>query len=395
MSTPRPASRRFASWLCTVAVAALALTACSESKTADGTDAGPGITFDAGPDLGPPDLGPDLAAPPSGGSIGAACTDDTECSGDGQCAPAPDFPGGYCTQLCGDTDCPTGSACTPIDGMGTMICLDECDPAAAVRQCRMGYGCAQTMFGPAVCVPGCTDDTDCTGGTVCDPTGGFAGSCYSPDASIGDACTDDAMCPAGGFCFAEDFGGWPGGACIGFGCDAAANTGCPAESVCIPGRRGGLCVADCATDGDCRTGYRCAANPSGTDTRYCAPLLDARDVGQPCSSRDGVACAGGSCLREVDTGYPGSYCALNGCTPGATDTGCPGDTLCVADGTTNRCLDACAAEADCRDGYACTPVDATSTGGPSYCKPACTMNVQCVNDGATCNTMTGLCTPPP
>ncbi len=378
-----------------LALTALALAACSESKTAVGTDAGSGITFDAGPDLGAPDLGPDLSGPPASGNVGAPCTGDGECTGGAQCAPAPDFPGGYCTQLCGDVDCPTGSACTPIDGRGTMICLDECDPAAATRQCRMGYGCAPTMFGPAVCVPGCTDDTDCTGGTVCDPSGGFAGACYSPDASVGDACTDDAMCPSGGFCFAEAFGGWPDGMCILFGCDATDGTGCPEGATCIPGRRSGLCVSDCATDGDCRAGYRCADNAALAGTRYCAPVLAAADIGQPCSGMDGVACAGGSCLREIDTGYPGSYCAQNGCTPGASASGCPGDTVCVADGTTNRCLDACAAEADCRDGYACTPVDPSAMSGPSYCKPACTMNVQCVNDGATCDTATGLCAPPP
>lgn len=375
------------------ALCAIVGTACSSSKTADMPDMGPGITFDAGPDLGGPDLGPDLAGPPPAGNVGAPCEAAMDCTGDAACIPAPDFPGGYCTIDCAAVDCPTGSLCVPVDRTNT-ICLDECDPAAATRQCRAGYGCAETMFG-AICVPGCTDDTDCPTDTQCDTSGGNGGSCYAPGASVGDACVDDTMCPAGGFCYAEDFAGWPGGACVQFGCDAASGSGCPADSTCIPGRRSGLCVADCMIDADCRTGYRCADNAALAGTKYCAPILAASDIGQPCSGMAGVACAGGNCLREIDTGYPGSYCAQNGCTPGATGTGCPGDTLCVVDGTTNRCLDTCAAEADCRDGYACTPVDATEPTSPMYCKPACTLDAQCVNAGATCNLVTGLCVPPP
>jgi len=386
-------SNRF---LCAAALCcALSAAACSESTTGDEPDLGPGITFDAGPDIGTPDLGTDLGPLPVAGNVGAPCESGAECTADAQCIPAPDFPSGYCTILCGDVDCPSGSTCTPIDGRGTMICLDECDPAATSRECRAGYGCAETMFGPAVCIPGCTDDTDCTGGTICDTSGGGGGQCYSPDASIGDACEDEAMCPAGGFCFAEGFAGWPGGACTQFGCDAAAGTGCPADATCIQGRRGGLCFADCAIDADCRAGYRCADNSARAGTRYCGPILATADIGQACSGMGTVACAGGNCLREIDTGYPGSYCSQNGCALGTTPSGCPGDTLCVADGTVNRCLDACAADADCRDGYTCAAIDAADPASLMYCKPACTMDVQCVNDGATCTVATGLCAAPP
>ena len=375
------------------ALCALLASACSESTTAGEPDLG-GITFDAGPDLGGPDLGPDLAGPPGGGNVGAACETTTDCTGIAQCAPEPDFPGGYCTIDCTADDCPTGSACTPV-GRDSAICLDECDPAAATRECRTGYGCANTMGGASVCIPGCTDDTDCADGTVCDTTAN-GGACYTEGSAIGDACLDSAMCTAGGFCYAEDFQGWPGGACSEFGCDPTDGTGCPAGAICGPGFRGnGLCFAACMLDTECRTGYRCAVNPGVPGTKFCAPILNAADVGQACSGRDGVACAGGNCLREIDTGYPGSYCAQNVCTPGAAVSDCPGDSVCVLDGATSRCLDSCTLPTDCRAGYGCLPVDGTAPAGPLYCKPACTLDAQCVNMGSTCNLTTGLCVAAP
>lgn len=379
--------------LCAAALCATLGTACSTSKTAPTTDMGTGITFDAGPDLGVLDLGPDFGGLPPVGEIGASCEIDTDCAAGGMCIPASDFPGGYCTLDCAMIDCPTGAICTPVGG-GSTYCLDECDPTAATRSCRAGYGCAATMVG-SVCVPGCSDDTDCSGGTLCDTTGGNGGQCYTPGASVGDPCADDSLCPAGAFCFAEAFSGWPAGMCVVMGCDAAAGTGCPDGATCLPRGRMAICVSSCAMDSDCRAGYHCADNTALAGTKACVPILPPADIGQPCSAAGGVSCAGGSCLREASTGYPGSYCAQNGCTLGAVGSGCPGDTLCVADGATNRCLDACTAEADCRDGYACTQADPADPAAGSYCKPACTLDAQCVNTGATCVTATGLCTPPP
>jgi hypothetical protein len=86
-----------------------------------------------------------------------------------------------CTQ---DTDC-------TADGGPTAIC----QPGAAI------YGC------PAYCVPGCTSDTDCGAGSVCQadhhcvpqPCGGDAASCPADFACQASACqrrscTADSQC---------------------------------------------------------------------------------------------------------------------------------------------------------------------------------------------------------
>jgi hypothetical protein len=376
------------------ALCALVGTACSSSKTTPPTDLGTGITFDAGPDLGPQDLGSDFGGFPPPGDVGAACEAPTDCTAtDAMCIPATDFPGGYCTIDCTAADCPVGSVCMQV-GPSTSYCLDECDPASATRQCRTGYGCAETAMG-SVCVPGCSDDTDCTGGTLCNVDGN-GGQCYTPGSNVGDPCTGDALCPAGAFCLSEDYYGWPAGMCVTMGCDAVAGTGCPTGSTCTArGSRMTICVAACTVNADCRTGYECLHPTGTTGAGNCSPILPPGDIGQPCSAAGGVSCAGGSCLREASSGYPGSYCTLNGCTPGTTGSGCPGDTLCVADGTTNRCLDACTANSDCRDAYTCTPIDPADVTLGQYCKPSCTLDTQCVNAGATCTVATGRCTPPP
>jgi hypothetical protein len=54
--------------------------------------------------------------------------------------------------------------------------------------------------------------------------------------------------------------GWPQGYCTEL-CDLSTND-CPASSTCAPmlnvASGAGLCMASCAVDADCRSGYTCA-----------------------------------------------------------------------------------------------------------------------------------------
>jgi hypothetical protein len=399
--------------------ALVALAGCGSTHTTDDlTDAGP-IVFDLDGATLPDAVIADAARP--GGNVGAACRAASDCTGAANvCIPdQPGFlPGGYCTAACDVADaesCPTGSTCIEV-GMGQSFCFQDCEPGASMRQCRAGYGCASNFMAlpENVCVGGCSDASDCGSGQLCDPTGGLlgAGACFTPDAMLGGACTADAECPMAGACQDEANGGWPGGACIAGGCDVRTNTGCAGDGQCIQGTFGGICVDGCTSDTDCRPQYACRAALGYPDRSYCAPAcandgectvagyvcnttlgtcappFDPTRLGGPCSFRQ--PCEGGSCFTERDNGYPSGYCAYVGCEPGASG-GCPGDGVCATRGGRNVCLDGCAADSDCRGGYACRPSDPADPASPTACVPACTTEMHCPGRSTSCNPGTGLC----
>jgi hypothetical protein len=248
---------------------------------------------------------------------------------------------------------------------------------------------------PPVCLPGCEDDSDCDEGLMCDVGGGFsgAGQCYDPGSELGDACTDTAECPSGGFCLPDRFG-YPGGYCSTFGCDPEADTGCPDGGHCFPTRGGGICFRGCADDSDCaRADYECTDSVDYPGRMTCQPAFDPANLGQVCSAGRGD-CTGGACLSEGETGWPDSYCVATGCDPEATDPGCPGDGVCIPAGDAGICVDGCTDGGDCRDGYECRPADAEDPSSDTACMPGCEDASVCGNDGFVCNVGTGLCTEP-
>ncbi|MFO0713455.1 MAG: hypothetical protein U0353_26625 [Sandaracinus sp.] len=397
-----------------------ALAGCGETHT-DVQDSGP-IMFDLdGARF--PDVPPEPDAALGVGNVGAACTTEADCTGAATvCLPdQPGFlPGGYCSAMCDTADpssCPMGSTCLDT-GRGQMFCFLSCESGASPRPCRAGYGCASGIGFGNVCVAGCTDETDCTGGQMCDPSGGDlgAGQCYTAGATIGGACAADGECPMGAVCNSEAGGGWPGGACIGGDCDPVAGTGCPADQACLPTAfgGGGVCADGGATDADCRTNFACRPVPGAPDRTYCAPACDSDTdctvagnvcnaatgtcappfvdgrLGQTCSGRE--PCVGGTCLREFDSGYPSGYCAYIGCDVG-TSGSCPDDGVCATRGSRTLCLDACTASTDCRAGYACLPADPADPASATACVPACTDDMQCTSRfvDTICNLGTGLC----
>lgn len=405
MRTPSPPSA-------VVLAACLTLAACTESSSpgarAPDRDAPIEVTLpvDGGPPP-TPDGGPLL---PVDRAVGAACEDgDRDCDVGGCIPEQAGFPGGYCSTNCRSADeCGDGATCGALGSQ--LVCLDLCEPDAESRSCRAGYGCS-TAFGAPICLPGCTDATDCPEGSECaEGLGRYrAGRCFGPGSEAGDPCTASSQCPADGFCGSEAFLGWPGGVCLVAGCDpeAAGGGGCDEGATCIPGFGGGVCVAACTDDGDCRDDYACrdgACSPSCTaDTEcsgervcnrangLCEEPFDPRDYGRSCANEDDV-CEGGTCLFEFETGYPGSYCILEGCTPGVEDT-CPGSGVCVPDGEGGGdCHLACSPDGTCaRAGYACQAVGATAPDGATACLPGCTSNDDCANRGFVCDEDTGLC----
>ncbi|AKF08221.1 Multiple EGF-like-domain protein 3 precursor [Sandaracinus amylolyticus] len=393
---------------------------CGESRTTD-ADAAividlDGAMLDAGQDAGPPS------------NIGAACSDEstaTDCTGGADtCIADPDyFPDGYCTLECGsDEDCGEGGICS--DFFGPSFCVDACD-AAGTDQCRDGQGC--TLDHPMLPLPfclggGCEEDRECPEGLRCDPDGGDLGegNCYDPTASIGEPCEDESACPMSALCLSEALGGWPSGACIATGCDPAASGSCGADAHCLPsaGGGGGLCVDACATAEDCRAGYTCRGTSTYPDRLTCQPACSDADctagrvcnevlgtcddpfpagqLGAQCSRfGGGMPCTGGTCYSEGQTGYPGAYCAFEGCNVG-DDTTCPDDGVCIAAteaGEPNVCFKRCAVSTDCRDGYTCRDVDGEGEGTVGACTPQCTATMQCANRdrGFTCDVASGLC----
>lgn len=373
--------------LCTLALAI----GCGGESHVDGEEDA-AIVFDATF----PDAGTDAGPPPS--SVGTRCESDDECAAGG-----PDYYcepnlGGYCTTSCDETiACPMGSTCVQL-GRGLNVCIAECDPTAEGDQCPDGNGCSPGGSGlPPVCLPGCEADAECGDGNECVVGGGDFGSglCVDPDAQLGGACTSSADCPLNADCVTS--ADYPGGTCVVSGCDPNSNTGCPNDAQCLPsGFGGGACWDGCSADADCRTDWECVELVTGRKT--CNPVFVPANLGQVCAGSG--SCEGGTCIDEGFNGFPGSYCAAGTCEPSATDPDCPGDGVCAptTDGG-GLCVDGCAVDADCRDGYGCRPVDRDVPDGPKACLPACTDDSQCTatTRGGTpyvCNPGTGRCARP-
>jgi hypothetical protein len=117
---------------------------------------------------------------------------------------------------------------------------------------------------------------------------------------------------------------------------------CPTGSTCLGiTPNAPACVATCANDGDCRSGFACKPVPDakGAQVDVCWPISGTHAAGDECTGPEDCAGAA-SCL----TNFTGGYCAVLYCT---ADAGCPADTHCVDVNGTASCLKACKAAADC------------------------------------------------
>jgi hypothetical protein len=238
-----------------------------------------------------------------------------------------------------------------------------------------------------------------------------------PDRVVGDACTTDAECGPEGICLDIDeltTDGYcssacgtdlpcaeEGTTCLNFGggqafcfldCDPEATErtcerpgyGCGSNFMVLPTP---VCVAGCVDDSDCGEGLSC--DPTGGFTGAGACFDPAAMVGDPCT--DAAECpSGGACITENGSGWPSGSCAT-GC-DFATNAGCEGGACIAQTFGGGLCTSSCATDTDCREGYACTPVNGAP--GRMYCAPDCAGDTECASAGNVCNPGVGTCDVP-
>lgn len=69
--------------------------------------------------------------PPMTVPVGSACGGDVRCADDLSCVQDGRLPGGYCSRICSDATCPSGSECTTL--YGSPLCLSACGDGSFVR----------------------------------------------------------------------------------------------------------------------------------------------------------------------------------------------------------------------------------------------------------------------
>jgi kumamolisin len=167
--------------------------------------------------------------------------------------------------------CDGGTPCTTIPE-GPSTCAPVCDPTDA-GSCGPATVCnAKTVYSQGsaggLCVAGCKNDNDCTGGTVCAACSSVCIAPGSAGARIGDACSTNAQCPTGASCQTNMF--LPGGYCTEI-CEPGMMTGgcaCPSGSACQTIAKQfmptSLCFFECHAQADCaRNGYACQPEANG------------------------------------------------------------------------------------------------------------------------------------
>jgi hypothetical protein len=113
---------------------------------------------------------------PGAGPVGSPCLSPNACSAndnDPLCMSEQvvGFMGGYCSEFCdlALNDCAPGSFCSlPFSPSGASVCVDLC---AVDADCRLGYRCRDTGFGPPYCwgaTEYCTNGVDDDDDTLVD-----------------------------------------------------------------------------------------------------------------------------------------------------------------------------------------------------------------------------------
>jgi len=275
------------------------------------------------------------------GDVGDACDVHGDCAGgqDGWCVhDSVGWKNGYCTRrYTAQTPCPSGSHRAFFDSStGEGVCLKDC---TSNNDCRTdGYLCY---------------DVDNNANTEC-------AAAATGNGQVGDACQELYDCAGGadGSCLTQDDNGFRNGYCTE---SCSSSNACPTGSHCSDPANGGVCLKDCAGNGQCRPdGYLCYdTDDTATDTECWVAATGTGQTGEPCGGY--WECVGGqygSCLGAP--GWPGGYCTL---LCGSGQATCGSGTECYTDTQSNTsvCLDNCMSSTDCRTGYACTTASTLGT----------------------------------
>jgi hypothetical protein len=367
--------------LYSVATVSLLASACTDSTSSGGGDAGPagpGNIRDAMPSLGGNEV--PLGGNGSGGNGSGG--NGTGGNGTGGNGSGGNGSGGFGGKPDGGEPGTGGQVQGGEPGTGGQVQGGEPGTGGQVQGGEPGTGgtggqagspCDQVVcdFGEICddrtgrCVPNVQDpcaDVVCEANEHCEE-----GICIpdqvDPGQGIAHGCTGPEECPEG-FCLDEvanpDF---PGGFCVvECGSDADCGGGlCAQVDVDFA-----LCLAACGRPEDCREGWACIDDPAAPSA-YCVPdcRVTGCGPGGVCNEQTG-ACDGGAA----------------GCT---VDADCAAGQLC--DAANGQCVDVggeCRRNADCSIGEICNV-------GTGICEAAgCTVDIDCARD-EFCNQRTGVC----
>lgn len=228
----------------------------------------------------------------------------------------------------------------------------------------------------------------------------------TPDAAapppFGSACDDTTPCGGGLSCIIDPI--FPGGYCT-TPCDSTA---CPETSSCVEDFLTPLCLAACAGDMDCRSGYSCwrgTCRPPCSVDSHCGDG-DARCVSGSCTGPEcsadgdcalGATCMGGSCVSAPpDASVPDA--PTGSC---SSDSECAGG-VCLPPELGGECAETCVDRASC-GGFdkVCSPIlrDTTGDGASDTALAACIAAVptgrflagECSGNGPSDTCESGFC----
>lgn len=215
------------------------------------------------------------------------------CAQDGDCGQPPalcdtSWPQGYCSLPCGgstNVTCPAGSNCSSVGG--SSACLEAC---SVPGDCRTGFVCAPDSGGFSSCIPRCSQNGDCAPGLRCDTGSGACVEAGPAPGQLGGSCAIDAECTAavGAGAFCGQAAGYPDGYCS-ISCLATA---CPPGGTCVAfSPTDHDCLSACTGNAGCRSGYYCfdlGGGAGGVCTPKCTTDADCGDPSLACEQSSGL-----------------------------------------------------------------------------------------------------------
>ncbi len=263
-------------------------------------------------------------------------------------------------------------------------------------------------------MPDCVTNEDCGPGTACEDKRCVA----SNPGGVGAPCRINAGC-ASERCEITYNGGYCTDVCAQDGPSASFfNKGCSSGGTCARvSEAAGLCLSNCASDGDCRDEYfcdreggsgvcrpRCRGNTSCALGHSCHVAGGGRCIeGSALPRQTGARCATDDdcdsfyCLNEPDQGFPNGLCSAD-CTNDLRS--CESAGLCILPSDpalASVCLQRCQSNFDCRADYFCSAVSGSTL---RVCIPRCTARdsagntLQICTAPEVCDPYSGDCVPP-